>query len=419
MLPLHNGQMPRFPCLAGLLLPVLLAACDGPAHPVFGDAVALDLPAAAAVSGPRFTTGPDGRLTLSWMESHGNGTLLRFASLQDKRFDVPATVVDEPRMFVNWADVPSVMHVGGEHWVAHWLRYSADLTYSYDVVVAQSFDGGQSWSDPVPAHTDGTPTEHGFVSMHRDPDGVALLWLDGRYTGGESGDDPLATSMTLRSAVIGPDGKHLREQLVDDSVCDCCQTDIAVAAGGPVAVYRDRTVAEVRDIYVSRLVDGVWQTGVALHDDGWVIPGCPVNGPSIVADGDFVAVVWFTAADNEPLVRLAVSQDSGVTFGAPLEIAAGRLAGYVGLAALGEGATAALAPAAFAERGADGDNLVKLRHVDSAGVPGPVRLAGKTSQLRIFPQIGYQDGSLYLAWTDKVDETRRLAAVRIPVGAGR
>ena len=49
-------------------------------------------------------------------------------------------------MFVNWADLPSVQHVNQDHWLAHWLRYSADKTYSYDVVVSQSFDGGESWA---------------------------------------------------------------------------------------------------------------------------------------------------------------------------------------------------------------------------------------------------------------------------------
>ncbi len=401
--------------LAAPLLGAILASCSAPDVPVFGEPVALELPAAGEVMGPRFSAGPDGHLTLSWMESHDDGALLRFASLDDGRFGEAATVVNEPRMFVNWADVPSVMHVGGEHWAAHWLRYSADLTYSYDVVLAQSFDDGRTWSDPVAAHSDGTPTEHGFVSMHRDPDGVALLWLDGRNTANETGDDALSTSMTLRSAVVGADGERLRKQLVDDSVCDCCQTDVAVAASGPVAVYRDRTAAEVRDIYVSRLVDDAWQPGVPLHDDGWVIPGCPVNGPSIVADGDRVAVAWFTAADNAPRVRLAVSNDSGLTFAPPLEIAAGSLAGYVGLASLGDGSLAV----SWVERGADGNNVVNLRHVDADGVAGPVHIAGTTSQLRVFPQLGFQDGSLYVAWTDESDEARRLEAVRIPVGAAR
>ncbi len=403
--------MSRFSPLAALILPLVLGACSWSDEPVLGEPIELETPAGNNVAGPRFTTGPDGRIVLSWMERGEASSALRFARIDASGLGESFTVVDEPRMFVNWADLPSVLHVGGDHWVAHWLRYSADRTYSYDVVVSQSFDGGRTWSEPITAHTDGTPTEHGFVSMHRDREGVALLWLDGRDTADEPGEDPLATSMTLRSAVIDKNGQRLREQLVDDSVCDCCQTDVAVAASGPVAVYRDRTAAEVRDIYVSRFVDGAWQPGVPLHDDGWVIPGCPVNGPSIVADGERVAVAWFTAANDAPIVRLALSEDSGATFGAPLEIAAGRLAGFVGLASLGDGSLAV----SWVERSVDGNNAINLRLVNAAGVPGPAHAVGATRQLRVFPQLGFHNDSLFLAWTDESDEAGQLEAIRVPL----
>ena len=70
------------------------------------------------------------------------------------------------------------------------------------------------------------------------------------------GENVLDTSMTLRSAVITRRTvSECDEQLVDDSVCDCCQTDVAISASGPVAVYRNRTAEEIRDIYITRLVD--------------------------------------------------------------------------------------------------------------------------------------------------------------------
>jgi hypothetical protein len=90
------------------------------------------------------------------------------------------------------------MHVKDDHLIAHWLRYSADKTYSYDVVVSQSVNAGETWSEAVTAHSDGTPTEHGFVSMYPDVDGVGLLWLDGRDTANEPAENVLDTSMTLR-----------------------------------------------------------------------------------------------------------------------------------------------------------------------------------------------------------------------------
>ena len=228
-------------------------------------------------------------------------------------------------MFVNWADLPSVTPLNATHWVAHWLSKSAPDTYAYDVLVAFSGDKGGSWGSPVRPHTDGTPTEHGFVSI-RDHNGLpALLWLDGRKTGKDRVvDDPKASSMTLRAATIAPDGSLSDEQLVDNIVCDCCQTDVAISTDGPIAVYRNRTVAEIRDIYVTRFVDGAWEQGAAIRDDGWEIPGCPVNGPSIDADGDFVAIAWFSAANDTPVVRVALSTNGGRTFKEPVEIATRR-----------------------------------------------------------------------------------------------
>ncbi len=378
---------------------------------MLGAAEALEIPASGHVTGTRFSTGPEGNLTLSWMERAEQGATLKYATLHAGTFGPVRTATVDPGMFVNWADLPSVMHVGGEHWIAQWLRYSADKTYSYDVVVTQSFDGGENWTEPVAAHTDGTPTEHGFVSMHRDPEGVALLWLDGRDTAGERGEDPLATSMTLRSAVISSENERLHEQLIDDSVCDCCQTDVAVAASGPVAVFRDRTAEEVRDIYVTRFVDGRWQPGVPLHNDGWVIPGCPVNGPSIVAREEFVAVAWFTAADNTPFVRIVTSDDGGATFGEPVTVASGRIAGYVGLALLDDDSLAV----SWVGRAASGNNTLNVRRVAAGDEPGPIVTVGETSQLRVFPQLGYQDGHLYLAWTDESDGERRMKSFRLKV----
>ena len=54
--------------------------------------------------------------------------------------------------------------------------------------------------------------------------------------------------MTLRSALISTDGVLLEDHLVDDLVCDCCQTDVAETAHGPIGVYRNRTRQEIRDI---------------------------------------------------------------------------------------------------------------------------------------------------------------------------
>jgi hypothetical protein len=387
--------------LAGLALS--LSACGDQVLPVLGEPIQLELPVDTA-EGPRLTEGPGGNLVLSWMKRGAEGTTLEYAALEDGQFGSAREVVLEPRMFVNWADLPGVVQVADRHWLAHWLRYSADLVYSYDVVVAQSFDDGETWTEPLVMHTDGTPTEHGFVSTYRSPDGVALLWLDGR----ETPDRP----MTLRTGTATASGERIGEMIIDESVCDCCQTDVAISANGPVAVYRDRTSDEIRDIYITRFENGSWQPGERLHADDWKIPGCPVNGPSIVADGQEVAIVWFTAANGEPKVRLVRSMDGGKTFGAPIEIASGPISGYVGLTMVPDGRLAV----SWVSRGSETGNAIHLTLVDSAANTGPVKvIADGIQQVRVFPQLGYQDGSLYLFWTDETDDTRRLYGTTVPV----
>jgi hypothetical protein len=386
-----------------LFVLVAISACNAPPAPVIGSAEPLDVQTAGEVSGPRLTAAPDGRLTLSWMERHDDDAVLRFASLSKDGFGSPMEVATEGRMFVNWADLPSVMHVGGDHWIAHWLSYSADKTYSYDVVVTQSFDSGQSWSAPLPVHTDGTPTEHGFVSLYRAADGVGLLWLDGRNTP----DNP----MTLRSAVISREGERIHEQEIDRSVCDCCQTDIAISSLGPLAVYRDRTADEIRDIYIARHSGEQWDPGQRVYPDNWKIPGCPVNGPSIVADGDDVAVAWFSAANDDPVVRLVRSADGGLTFGEPLVIAQGRLAGYVRLALLPAGHAAV----SWVGRNEQGGNTLFVAVIDTDNRVLAAEEVADIAQLRVFPQLGFQDNRLVLAWTDEAEDGRFLKAARYPL----
>ena len=275
-----------------------------------------------------------------------------------------------------------------------------------------SDDSGASWGDPARPHTDGTPTEHGFVSI-RDHEGTpALLWLDGRKTGEERiVDDPKATSMTLRAAAIAPDGSLSDEQLVDSIVCDCCQTDVAISTDGPIAVYRDRTVEEIRDIYVTRFVDGAWEQGVAIRDDGWKIPGCPVNGPSIDAAGDLVAIAWFSAANDVPIVRVALSTNSGKTFKEPLEIATRNTSGHVGIAII-DGHSAAVS---WVEKDKRGTNAINVRTVTTSGSLGPVLTIGRSNLLRIYPQLIRADDKLLLAWTDEIGDATEVVSVMVPI----
>ena len=112
-----------------------------------------------------------------------------------------------------------------------------------------------------------------------------------------------------------------------------------------------------------------------------------------------------------PVVRVIRSQDSGATFGEPVVIATGKLAGFVGLAQLPGGSLAV----SWVSRDSEIGNVLNLRYIAADGALGPVHRVGTSGQVRIFPQLGYQDDNLYMVWTDMADEQRLLQAVRIPV----
>ena len=204
-----------------------------------------------------------------------------------------------------------------------------------------SKDRGATWSKPIVPHRDNTQTEHGFVSLIPLSDGrLGAVWLDGRNMKNMKETEehaPAAESMTLRYATIDTDGNLSDQAQLDERVCECYQTSAAVTSQGPIAVYRDRSQTEVRDIYIVRQVNGSWTTSQPVFADNWQINGCPVNGPTVVTDGTRVAVAWFTSAADTPRVKVAFSQDAGGTFSQPIQVDDGETIGRVDVLLLPDG----------------------------------------------------------------------------------
>jgi hypothetical protein len=364
---------------------------------------------------PHLAGGAEVPVVLSWLQTQpGGGVALQHASWQDGKWSAPATVAAGTDWFVNWADFPSVVPVTATTWLAHWLQQRPGNVYSYDVRLSASSDGGRSWSPPASPHDDGTPTEHGFVTILGDGGGARAVWLDGRHTGGGH-DQPHAHgapgAMTLRTASIGPDARVVgTDEEIDPRTCDCCQTDGAVTEDGPVVVYRDRGSDEVRDVALVRLQDGRWSAPVAVHADGWKIDACPVNGPAVAAHGRTVVVAWFTAPDR-PRVRVAFSADAGRTFAAPIEVAAGDVLGRVDVVLLDDGR----AVVSWLRQGPAGAEILAQPFDRSAAAGVPVVVANTSVQRSSgFPQMVLAGDDLLFAWTESGERPRlRTAHARL------
>ncbi|WP_052101541.1 sialidase family protein [Novilysobacter arseniciresistens] len=403
------------------------------------------LPATGHAAQPDLVATPGGDLLLSWVRPDGEGHALVFARWDGDGWGEPRTVARGDDWFVNWADTPHLVATADGALWAHWLQKSAAATYAYDVALVRSDDGGASWSAPVLVNDDGTPTEHGFVSLWpAGDDRIGVAWLDGRETagGGHEGHAPAAPAdtpatahdghaagagagadaaetppaMTLRTAVFDAALARSGETRLDAMTCDCCQTDAAVTARGPLLVYRDRSPDEIRDIAATRFEGGNWSAAEPVHADGWNMPACPVNGPAVAADGEAVVVGWYTAAGGTPALKLARSGDAGDRFAAPVTVDSGAaVQGRVDVVLDDDSAWVL-----WTREDASGQTLQLARfapdlsrewqRVELAALQGRGRGTG-------FAQLARgADGRLHAVWTDIVDGAPRLQGAVVQAG---
>jgi hypothetical protein len=360
-------------------------------------------PAAPGSGQPQLSTSDRG-VILSWVEKDAARATLKYSERTAAGWSASRVVASGTDWFVNWADVPSVLRLGDGTLAAHWLQKSGPDTYAYDVRLSYSKDDGKTWSPSFTPHSDGTRTEHGFASLFQMPGvGLALIWLDGRAMKpqpGHGGHDAASGTMSLRFATFGRDWKQTAEVPLDVRVCECCPTSAAVTADGPIAAFRNRTDNEVRDIYVARLANGTWTEPVAVHDDGWKIAGCPVNGPMLSARGRDVAIAWFTGKDEQGRAFLSFSKDAGRTFGAPIRLDGNGTLGRVDVELMTDGS----AVASWIESAGGRAQFVVSRVEPSGAKSPPLTVSGLAgTRASGYPRVARRGDELVFAWIESAE----------------
>ena len=364
-------------------------------------------------SSESFLLSTDKDLFISWTEQVLDSNFLYVTKLEGGSWSNKKLITKGTDWFVNWADFPSISYNNLSNSIFSFhLQKSSEETFSYDV--NYHINSKETWKDMNKIHDDNTFSEHGFVSSIPYKDGFMVSWLDGRNTYGVGDHGHAKGAMTIRSAILDSNGNIVSQNVIDEMVCECCQTSMAISGDIPIVVYRDRSEGEIRDIYYSRYIDSNWTEPHPIHNDGWEINGCPVNGPNVDSYGDNVVVSWFSASNGRPKVNLKFSTDNGRTFGDKIlidEVDNSPL-GRVDIELISE--TEAIISWLST---VDGKGKLLIRKIKTNGEIGLIKVVDEISTERStgFPQIEKFNDDVYISWTDNSELGKKVRVTKIPL----
>lgn len=345
-------------------------------------------PSAPGSVQPTWSAAPDGSPILSWIEPIKNGDYsLRYAVRKGGAWSEARTVIAGRHFFRNPAEAPEVIQLNDKLWMAHWVEMPKESSEAEYIYVSASVDGTH-WSVPQMAHRDRSEVQHGLVSIAASgPNEASLFWLET-----PKGDD--GPGYLMRTVVDGS-GKEIKEERLDDDVCDCCPTAVARTAKGMIVAYRDHTPANIRDIAVLRFENGRWSPSKIVNADNWKLDACPVNAASVAAKGDHVALAWFTGATEPAKEQIVFSEDGGAAFAKPVVFSSGAALGNTSLVLADDGG----AIVSWLERTASGDARLLVREISPAGAAGPVLQIAEGGKTPFgYPRVFHSSAGTFIVW---------------------
>jgi hypothetical protein len=304
------------------------------------------------------------------------------------------------------------------------LVWSAKSNDGSRLLIARSQDGGTSFARATALPGSEAGGNRGWESTAVDREGhVVAVWLDHREmsssgsgsmhheghdhasAGAAKGDSAVRAqaSKLYFAALDGASSSHA----ITGGVCYCCKTAVTTGPDGAIyAAWRHVYPGNLRDIAFTVSRDGgrTFAAPVRVSSDGWILDGCPENGPALAVGGDgAVHAIWPTlvagaTSDGEPTLALfhATSRSSGA-FSPRERIATEGTPRHPQLTATSAGLVAA-----WDEQTAAGSRRVVLAHL--TGVAAPREIVSGSARAQTPALAGTSDG-VVIAWTEGTEQS--------------
>jgi hypothetical protein len=352
---------------------------------------------------------------------------------------------------VNGEQAPRVVLTRGRRTspgiVVVWL--AAGKPAGTTLMTARSDDGGKTFGKATLVPGSDAAGSRGWQSAAADPEGVVhALWLDHRglaapapagaappspAPAGAAADqthaghmaapaatkDPVAMAQksALYTSVVGDD---MSAHAITNGVCYCCKTAIVAGANGKVfAAWRQVYPGSVRDIAASISNDGgrTFSPPVKVSDDGWVLNGCPDDGPAMAIDGKGrLHIVWPTLVagpSGAPALGLFyASSADGRTFSARQRVPTEGMPHHPQIAVAADGTVTV----AWDETGGGSKQVVFARGVsDAAGQLQLTRVPAAAPIPGTYPVVVATPEGMLGAWTTGTGPSSAITVQRLPL----
>jgi hypothetical protein len=355
----------------------------------------LEVPVPAGSVSPRVAALPDSSAILSWLEpGAGRTAAFRFSTWRDARWSEPQTIASGQVFSRDQAAAPGVIGLSPQNLMAYWSQKpSGDETATNEIslFMAASKNGGAHWTPPMLVNRAAAQPgeDNAYASAAAlDEQRAMFVWLDGRNWA----KDKRVQLMTRTAAA---DGAMSEAVLLDADACTCCSTSTVQTSFGLLASYRGHTPENIRDISLVRGVSGGWSQPQIAYADLWHIEACPVNGPHVAVDAERTALIWFTAPQDQPAVKVAFSQNGGADFSPPVRVDTGNAIGRAQIVLLPENSGAAF----WLEREAGAAKLMAVNVGDRNTLGAPFELL-RGANLG-FPHAARANGGIIVAWAER------------------